>query len=172
MGRMIAQTVAATWAKRVRTLTSITSTTGAKHVGRPALSTWLLMAAKPPTTRQAAMDRAVRMLRHIGSHGYPRAWDRAPTRAGVGRQLVAIFRSGDRTGQLRDVTAPTLVVHGDRNRMVHPTGGAATKRAISGAKLVTIPGLGHDLPKGVWPVLLDLIDDHTKARSSDAPTAF
>jgi pimeloyl-ACP methyl ester carboxylesterase len=173
MGGMIAQTVAALYPERVRTLTSVMSTTGAQRVGRPALSTWRLMAARPPRSRQAAADHAVRMFRHISSHGFPYdaarvreeaalAWDRDPSSAGTGRQLAAIFRSGDRTAQLRAVTAPTLVIHGDRDRMVNPTGGAATARAITGARLETITGLGHDLPRGAWPVLIDLIDNHAR----------
>ncbi|HYQ61711.1 alpha/beta hydrolase [Actinophytocola sp.] len=179
MGGMIAQTVAALHPGRVRTLTSIMSTTGARRAGRPALSTWLLMAGRPGRTREAAQDRAVRMFRHIGSHGYPfdeawvrelagQGWDRDPSSAGVARQLGAIVRSGDRTRLLASVTAPTLVIHGDRDRMVHPTGGVATARAIDGARLETIPGMGHDLPRGAWPRLLDLIDSHATQRSTDA----
>jgi pimeloyl-ACP methyl ester carboxylesterase len=179
MGGMIAQTVAARYPERVRTLTSIMSNTGARRVGRPALSTWLLMASRPARTREAAQERAVRMFRHIGSHGYPfdeawvrelagQGWDRDPSPAGVARQLGAIFRSGDRTRQLASITAPTLVIHGDRDRMVHPTGGAATARAVKGARLETIAGMGHDLPQGAWPRLLDLIDSHARQRSTDA----
>lgn len=183
MGGMIAQTVAAHGPGRVRTLTSIMSTTGARRVGRPALSTWARMAGRPPANQRAAAAKAVRMFRHIGSHGFPfdeawvreqaaLAWDRDPSSDGVGRQLAAIFRSGDRTAQLRAVTAPTLVIHGDRDRMVHPTGGLATVRAITGARLQTIRGMGHDLPTGAWPKLLDLIDTHarTATRSTDAST--
>jgi len=180
MGGMIAQTVAARHPDRVRTLTSIMSTTGARRVGLPAMSTTRMMGAAPPKTRDAAIDRAIAMFRHIGSHGFPfdeehvreragRGWDRDPSSAGTGRQLGAILKSGDRTPSLRSVAAPTLVVHGDRDRMVHPTGGAATVRAITGARLETITGMGHDLPKGAWPALLDLIDHHTRApRSTDA----
>jgi pimeloyl-ACP methyl ester carboxylesterase len=171
MGGMIAQTLAAHYPDRVLTLTSIMSTTGARRTGRPAASTWRLMLGRPPTTRQAAVDAAVAMFRHIGSHGFPfdeeavraiagEAWDRDPTTAGVGRQLAGIIASGDRTEELRAITAPTLVVHGDRDRMVHPSGATATARAIPGARLVTIPGMGHDLPTGVWPRLVDLITDH------------
>lgn len=177
MGGMIAQTVAARYPDRVRTLTSIMSNTGERKVGRPALSTWLLMASRPARTRAEAQARAVRIFRHIGSHGFPfdeaevRAlagigWDRDPSPAGVARQLAAIFRSGDRTSRLRSVVAPTLVIHGDRDRMVHPTGGAATARAIAGARLETITGMGHDLPKGAWPRLLDLIDSHARATTA------
>ncbi|MDN3353681.1 alpha/beta hydrolase [Actinomadura sp. DC4] len=173
MGGMIAQTVAALVPARVRTLTSIMSTTGGRRVGRTAPSTLRLMAARPATTREAAIERAVRMFRHIGSEGFPTdearvreraglAWDRDPSRGGVGRQLGAILRSGDRTARLRAVTAPTLVIHGDRDRMVAPSGGAATVRAIGGARLETIKGLGHDLPLALWPTLLDLIDGHAR----------
>jgi pimeloyl-ACP methyl ester carboxylesterase len=189
MGGMIAQTVAATRPERVRTLTSMMSTTGARWVGRPALSTWRIMLERSPVTRDESVDRAVRMFRHIGSHGYPfneewirqqagHAFDRDPSRAGVARQLAAIFRSGDRTVALRGVAAPTLVIHGDRDRMVHPTGGRATARAIAGARLETILGLGHDLPHDLWPTLLDLIDKHARQSGqraqeehTDAPTS-
>jgi pimeloyl-ACP methyl ester carboxylesterase len=178
MGGMIAQTVAAHFPHRVRTLTSISSTTGARRVGRPALSTWALMAAKPPRTRDESVERAVRIFRHIRSHGFPfdeaavrataaTAWDRDRSSAGVGRQLAAIFASGDRTRELRDVRVPTLVVHGDRDRMVHPSGGRVTHRAIAGSKLVVIPGLGHDCPAGVWERLADLIAGHARAGADD-----
>jgi pimeloyl-ACP methyl ester carboxylesterase len=175
MGGMIAQTVAAHFPGRVRTLTSIISTTGAPHIGRPALSTWgrmVVAAIRPAQTREQAMDRAARMFRHIGSHGFlfdepwvretaGIGWDRDPTSDGVERQLAAIFASGDRTAELRDIDVPTLVIHGDRDRMINPTGGAATARAIPGARLETITGLGHDLPFGAWDRIVELIVDHT-----------
>ncbi|MEU4254017.1 alpha/beta hydrolase [Amycolatopsis sp. NPDC026612] len=178
MGGMIAQTVAALYPDRVRTLTSIMSTTGSRLIGRPALSTWRMMGGKPPRSRDEAVEGAVRMFRHIGSHGFPfdeawvretagKGWDRDPSAGGVGRQLAAIMKSGNRTPLLRTITAPALVIHGDRDRMVHPTGGAATARAIPGARLETVRGMGHDLPEGAWSTVLDLIDEH--ARSSDVP---
>lgn len=178
MGGMIAQTVAAHHPGRVRTLTSIMANTGAPKIGRPALSTrWRMATAKPPRSRAEAADGAVRTFRHIGSHGFPfdeawvreRAgisWDRDPTSSGVTRQLAGIFASGDRTAELRQIDVPTLVIHGDRDRMVHQSGGAATARAIPGARLETIVGMGHDLPFGAWGRILDLITDHV-----DGPTA-
>ncbi|WP_370963084.1 alpha/beta fold hydrolase [Amycolatopsis sp. cg9] len=176
MGGMISQTVAALHPERIRTLTSIMSTTGSRLLGRPAFSTLRMMGGKPPKSREEAVESAVRMFRHIGSHGFPfdearvretagTGWDRDPTAGGVGRQLAAIMKSGNRTPLLRKITAPTLVIHGDRDRMVHPTGGGATARAIPGARRETVPGMGHDLPEGAWPTILDLIDKH--ARSSD-----
>ena len=183
MGGMIAQTVAARYPDRVRSLTSMMSTTGAPKVGRPALSTWRLMLARPSRTRAEFADRGVRMFRHIGSAGYPFdeamirdgaaiAWDRDPMPgAGVTRQLAGILKSGNRTRELRKITAPTLVIHGDRDLMVNPTGGASTVAAIPGARLETMRGMGHDLPRGAWPTLVNLIDSHihnAMARSSDA----
>jgi pimeloyl-ACP methyl ester carboxylesterase len=173
MGGMIAQTVAAHYPGRVRTLTSIMSNTGAPRVGRPAWSTWRrMLTSRPPRTRAEAMDRAANMFSHIGSHGFPFdelavreyagiAWDRDPSPAGIVRQLAGIFASGDRTAELRHIDVPTLVIHGDRDRMVHPTGGDATARAIPGARLETIVGLGHDLPIGAWGRIIDLITEHS-----------
>jgi pimeloyl-ACP methyl ester carboxylesterase len=181
MGGMIAQTVAARFPDRVLSLTSMMSTTGARRVGRPALSTWRLMLARPARDRAEFANRAVRMFRHIGSAGYPFdeelvrelagvAWDRDQSPAGVARQLAAITKSGDRTAELRRVSAPTLVIHGDRDRMVNPTGGARTTATIPGAHLETLPGVGHDLPRGAWPAIVDLIDGHIRStvrRNSD-----
>jgi pimeloyl-ACP methyl ester carboxylesterase len=181
MGAMIAQTVAAHYPGRVRTLTSLMSTTGAPRVGRPALSTWWrLGTARPPRSRDEAIQRALKIFRHIGSHGFPfdeqwvreRAgmdWDRDQTSDGAARQLAGIFASGDRTSELRQIDVPTLVIHGDRDRMVHPTGGDATAKAIPGARLETITGLGHDLPRPVWPRLIDLIVNHTTSTGSRRP---
>jgi pimeloyl-ACP methyl ester carboxylesterase len=185
MGGMIAQTAAARHPDRVRSLTSIMSTTGARKVGRPALSTWRLMLSRPARDRAEFADRGVRMFRHIGSLGYPfdepmvreraaLAWDRDPSPVGVTRQLAGVIKSGDRTRELRRVTAPTLVIHGDRDLMVSPTGGASTAAAIDGARLETIRGMGHDLPRGAWPTLVDLIDDHIRTalvRSTDASSS-
>lgn len=174
MGGMIAQTVTAQYPGRVRTLTSIMSNTGARGIGRPAPSTWWRMATRRPArTRAEAVEAAVKVFRHIGSHGFPfdedwvrekagTDWDRDPSAAGTSRQLAGIFASGDRTAELAEIDAPTLVIHGDRDRMVHPTGGEATARAIPGARLETITGMGHDLPRGAWNQLVDLITQHTK----------
>ncbi|APA97979.1 alpha/beta fold hydrolase [Nocardia seriolae] len=184
MGGMIGQSVAARYPARVSSLTSIFSTTGAARVGRPALSTWARMFRKPARTREEHTDAAVLMYRHIGSAGYPldenlirtiagTTWDRDPhPAAGVGRQLAGILKSGDRTPEVRTITAPTLVLHGDQDRMVNPTGGVVTAAAVPGARLHTLPGMGHDLPEPLWPTLADLIDTHIRtaeSRSSDAP---
>ena len=177
MGGMIGQTVAARNPDRVLTLTSIMSSTGGRKVGRPAPSTYRRMLARPATKREVAAERTVAMMRHIGSHGFPyddafvravalEAWDRAggANPAGPARQVAAIIKSGDRTAEVRRIAAPTLVIHGDRDRMVHPSGGRATAEAIPGARLLTIPGMGHDLPEGAWPRLAEAITEHTRRR--------
>jgi pimeloyl-ACP methyl ester carboxylesterase len=176
MGGMIAQGVAARHPERTLSLTSIMSTTGARRVGRPALSTWIRLAAPPARTREAQADRVVAMMRHIGSRGHAfeedavravalEAFDRSggPGAAGVARQLAAIMRSGDRSAELAQITAPTLVIHGDRDRMVNPTGGRATAAAIPGARLKVIAGMGHDLPRGVCEELVEDIATHAEA---------
>lgn len=172
MGAMIAQTAAAQFPGRVSTLTSIMSTTGARGVGRPAASTWLRMATiRPPRTSRQAVESTLRMFRHIGSRDHHLdktrlanyaeiAFARDRRQDGVRRQLAAIFRSGDRTDSLNHVVAPTLVIHGDHDVMVNPTGATATVEAIAGARLEIIAGMGHDLPQQIWDRLVFLIGDH------------
>jgi pimeloyl-ACP methyl ester carboxylesterase len=75
----------------------------------------------------------------------------------VGRQLVALHASGDRTEALAEVTAPTLVVHGAADPLVQPAGGEATAKAVPGAELLVLEGMGHDLPRELWPQILDAI---------------
>jgi pimeloyl-ACP methyl ester carboxylesterase len=175
MGGMIGQTLAAVAPERVLTLTSMMSSTGGRRVGRPALSTQSLMLRRPPRSREAAADRLVAIMRHIGSRGFPfdeqrarevalEAWDRSGggNPAGVLRQIAAIYKSGDRTDHCRSITAPTLVIHGDRDLMVHPSGGRATAAAIPGARLETISGLGHDLPANACSELVAAIVRHAR----------
>ena len=173
---MIAQGVAAREPGRVLSLTSIMSTTGAPRMGRPAPSTWLRLASPPARTRDGQAKAVVGMMRHVGSHGYPfeeeavravalEAFDRSggPGAAGVSRQLAAIMKSGDRSAEVARIVAPTLVIHGDRDRMVSPSGGQATAKAIPGARLLTIAGMGHDLPSGVRAQLVEEIAAHAES---------
>ncbi|MFF9275630.1 alpha/beta fold hydrolase [Streptomyces griseosporeus] len=173
MGGMIAQTIASTAPERVLSLTSVYSTTGAKKVGQPALSTIRLLAAPPARTRTAAVRAHLRITRHIAGTGYPiddaveaalaaRGWDRSAgdPAAGVARQIQAIQRSGDRTAQLNRITAPTLVINGDRDLLVDPSGGEATVKAIRSAQHVVIPGMGHHLPEALVGPVTQYISQH------------
>ncbi|MGO9790288.1 MAG: alpha/beta fold hydrolase [Solirubrobacteraceae bacterium] len=170
MGGMIAQTVVIEHPARVRSLTSIMSTTGDGTVGqaRPEAAGALLSA--PATSRQEAMDRTVAIFRVIGSPGFELdeaelraraglAYDRSDDPLGVTRQLVAIVASGDRTASLRSVTVPTLVLHGAEDPLVDVSGGRATADAVPEAELVVFDGMGHDLPRALWPAIAARISD-------------
>lgn len=177
MGGMIAQTLAAHSPQQVRSLTSIFSTTGNTRVGQPAGSTILrMLLGKPAWTLEAAQDKYVAMMRHIGNRKVPgieavwrnyiaQAWQRTQTPQsieGYERQVAAILGSGDRSADLYAIDTPTLVIHGDRDLMVQPSGGAATARSIAGAQLQTIVGMRHQIDTTVTPALLSLILAHVR----------
>ncbi|HET8593560.1 MAG TPA: alpha/beta hydrolase [Solirubrobacterales bacterium] len=174
MGGMIAQVLAAEQPEVVRSLTSIMSTTGSRWHGQPALSVYRHLLRPPPRDRDGYVERAAAVFGLVGSTGFDRdeqyireraaqAYDRGfDVRAG-GRQLGAIAASGDRRKMLQRITAPTLVIHGSVDKMVRPSGGRATAKAIPGARLMEIEGMGHDLPRGVWPRIVDAISEHARA---------
>lgn len=183
MGGMIAQTMAAQHPSKVRSLTSIFSTTGNKRVGQAAGSTLLRMLfGKPAYTLEAAQNKYVKFMRHIGDPKIPGiedawrdyialAWQRTtPEQAipGYERQVTAIVASGDRSSQLYRIDTPTLVIHGDKDRIVHPSGGAATARSIGGAQFHTLQGMRHQLDAVVTPYLLDVIVPHVQAAQHKA----
>ena len=174
MGGMIGQALAAEHPEVVRSLTSIMSTTGSRWHGQPALSVYKYLLRPPPRDREGYIERAAEVFGLVGSTGFPRdeayireragrSFDRGyDVRAG-GRQLGAIAASADRTGQLRTIRAPTLVIHGTVDKLIKPSGGRATAKVIPGARLLEIEGMGHDLPRGVWPQILDAISEHARA---------
>ena len=96
-------------------------------------------------------------------------YDRGHDAGSVTRQLAAILASGDRTAELHRITAPTLVIHGTADKLVAPSGGRATARAIPGARLLMIEGMGHDLPRGAWPQLIDAIVENAGRALAGAP---
>jgi pimeloyl-ACP methyl ester carboxylesterase len=171
MGGMIGQVLAARHPTAVRSLVSIMSNTGSLRSGQPALRIYSMFLRRAPRERDAFIAHMERVFAAIGSTGLPRdtneiralaavSYDRDHDPAGPGRQLAAIVASGDRTAELRRITAPTLVVHGTADRLVAPSGGRATARAIPGAELMMIEGMGHDLPRAAWPGLIDAITAH------------
>ena len=137
------------------------------------------MAKRPARTVEESVARHLSLLRHIGSTDFPpdealerawvaQLWDRGsgrPNHAGVARQIGAIQASGDRTAQLRTIAAPTLVIHGDADRMVHPSGGRATVAAIPGARHVEITGMRHHLAPGVQDRIVTLTAGHIATRA-------
>ena len=167
LGGMVAQTLAARHQDRVRSLTSIMSTPS-PAVGGPTDEALAVLLAPPATSREEAVERSLRAYRVIGSPAYPldeewladvtgRSWDRGYDPIGVARQLLAIHASGDRTEALRSVRVPTLVVHGDSDPLVQVEGGRATAAAVEGAELLVLPGMGHNLPRDLWPTIVDAI---------------
>jgi pimeloyl-ACP methyl ester carboxylesterase len=168
MGGMIVQTAAIERPERVRSITSIMSTTGSRRVGHPSYRTFGLLLAKPPRGREAAIERVVKTFKTIGSPGYPfeeervreiagRSFDRGHSEAGIARQLHAITASGDRTPKLRELDVPALVIHGKNDVLVNPSGGRATAKAIPGARPKLVEGMGHDLPRALWPDFVEEI---------------
>src|SRR4051794_32707783 len=166
MGGMIAQLVAVRHPDRVRSLTSIMSTTGDPAVGAPSQAAMGVLLAPPATDRESAIARAVDTYRVIGSPGFEfdeqalRAGAGLPsarryTPAGVARQLAAILTTPDRTADLGAVQVPALVIHGEHDSLVNVSGGRATAAAIPGADLMVVDGMGHDPPRALWPQIID-----------------
>lgn len=173
MGGMIAQHLAVHFPERVLSLCSIMSTPSgmmADDPPSPEANAALLRPAAPD--RASAIEAAVSGSRVIGSPGFPfdeartraraaESYDRCYYPAGLARQLVAILSAGDWSADLAGVTVPTVVIHGAADPLVRPSWGEATARAIPGAELRLIPGMGHDLPEGAWPEILDAIVTNT-----------
>jgi pimeloyl-ACP methyl ester carboxylesterase len=170
---MIAQAVAIGYPERARTLTSVMSTTGNRRLGLPKWSAFGAILGRPGRTREEFIDRAVKTFKVIGSPAYemdePRfreligaAYDRGHNPAGVARQLHAITASADRTRRLRQLDVPALVVHGTADPLVRPAAGKATARAIPGARLELIEGMGHDFPPPLYERFVDLIDANAR----------
>jgi pimeloyl-ACP methyl ester carboxylesterase len=175
MGGMIGQTLAIEHPERVRSLVSIMSTTGNRLVGSPTLQTYGLLFARFPRDRETYIERIVKTFEVIGSPAFPTdvphlreiagaMYDRSHSPRGILRQIHAISASGDRTKALRELSLPVTVIHGTRDPLIRPSGGRATARAIPGARLRMVEGMGHDLPRDLWPIFTDEIAD-TAARA-------
>lgn len=182
MGGMIAQMLAAEHPQSVRSLVSIMSSTGNRWKGQPAAPVYKFLLRRPPRDREAYIERAAQIFGLVGSTGFERdeqyirehagrAFDRGIDIRAGGRQLGAILKSGDRTRALRRIEAPTLVIHGSVDKMIRPSGGRATAKAIPGARLTMIEGMGHDLPRGAWPRIIDGIAE-TARRAARSPTNY
>jgi pimeloyl-ACP methyl ester carboxylesterase len=169
MGGFIAQTVALRHPGRVRSLTLMMTSTGSLRVGlaRPRVYARLLRR-EVISGREAAVASAVETFRLIGSRGYPfdeahvrevagRSWDRGFDPAGSLRQLEATVTQPNRTAALHQITVPALVMHGLADPLVGPSGGLALARAIPGCRFIGYPGMGHDLPRPLWPEFVEQI---------------
>ncbi|AZQ69987.1 MULTISPECIES: alpha/beta fold hydrolase [Streptomyces] len=181
LGGMIAQMIAIEHPTRIRSLTSMMSTTGDRAVGQPDFTVLAGLGA-PPEDRQSFIGWQVRAMRAIGSPGFKpddagvaeragRAYDRGHDRVGMLRQAIAVLASGDRTERLRTLSLPTLVIHGADDAMCDVSGGRATAAAVPGATLEIFDGLGHNFPRELWPGIATLIADLVHRAEADPPGA-
>jgi pimeloyl-ACP methyl ester carboxylesterase len=180
MGGMIAQTMAIERPERVLSLASMLSTTGDRRVGTPKLRVWSVLMRRAPNDRARYIRYFERLFTLIGSPAYPvdserireragETYDRCHYPAGTARQLAAILASGSRTAALRRLEVPTVVIHGRSDPLVPVRAGIATAKAIPGAELITIPGMGHDMPRELWPTFVEAIAKNAdRARAQQA----
>ena len=171
MGGMIAQTMAIEHPSRVRSLTSIMSTTGNPRVGRPKTSVLLRASKLTGGSKETFADRQAALFKLFSGSLYDEleirevaqlSLERDFTPDGTARQMAAIMASPDRTPQLKKLNVPTLVVHGLEDGLVQPSGGYATTKAIPGARLLAFPDMGHNLPQARIPEILDEIKRNTQ----------
>ena len=171
MGGMIAQIVAIEHPERVKSLTSIMSTTGDRALPGPKGKVLRALLRPRPRDKAMAVRRYMEMFRLIGGSGYPpteaelrarveRAVRRSYRPDGFARQLIAIQTAPSRVPMLRRVRAPTLVLHGSDDPLVPLAGGEDTAANIPGARLRIVPGMGHFLPEALVPLLVDEIAGH------------
>jgi pimeloyl-ACP methyl ester carboxylesterase len=163
-GGMIAQVLGYRRPERVRSLDLIMTGSGKRVASVPRLRALGVLLSRPPRDRERYVEAVLKTFKVIGSPAYPpderrlreligAGYDRGHNPAGAARQLHAVTASGDRSRKLREVRAPTVVIHGDRDPLVRPAAGRSVAAAIPGARLVMVPGMGHDLPREVWPLI-------------------
>lgn len=174
MGGFIAQSAAIQAPERVRSMTLIMTSTGSRLVGRVDLRLIpRLLSRRPVTNREQAGEAAVTTFRTIGSPGFPldeerirevgrRSFDRGHDVGGYRRQLAASVAQSDRTARLQRLDTPAWVVHGLSDPLVAPTGGLALAKALKNSRFLGVPGMGHDLPRAIWPELLEGITRLTR----------
>jgi pimeloyl-ACP methyl ester carboxylesterase len=169
MGGMIAQTVAIEHGHRVKSLTSIMSVPGDLAYGTPADEALAALLAPPPSDRAAYIESAANWAvwcskKHFdladAKQRAAREYDRSFYPEGSHRQLAAIYSSGDRSEALRNLTIPTLVIHGRDDTLLTPSGGERTAELIPASTFMFISDMGHDCPRPLWPVFVDAISAH------------
>ena len=172
MGGMIVQAMAIARPDRILSMTSVMSAPG-PLVGEREPAVVAAFTAPPATTREEAAERQLAGLRAWGSPAcidveritadayaaFDRVWDPA----GRARQGLAIATSPSREEGLRSLTVPTLVVHGDADRLVPPDFGRQTAAAVPGARFELVEGMGHDYPPPYWDRMVELITAHAGA---------
>lgn len=170
MGGMIAQVLAAERPELCATMTSYASTTGHPEVGLPSDAALHALLRPPATTREEAMENGVAGKRIWGTpdtwneDDWARFsgdnWERSNPAGGGIRQLNAVMAAGNRDEQVRTISVPTLVIHGELDTLIDPSGGRHTAELIDGAEYLEIEGMGHDIPITEWPRIVQAITAH------------
>jgi pimeloyl-ACP methyl ester carboxylesterase len=169
LGGMVAQHLAIAHAQRMHSLISVMSSPGDAPLPPPRPEIVEALADEG-VTRADVIERGVKSRLLFGSAGYPEpedvrrraaeaAYDRAFRPEGVARQRRAFIADGSRVERLRNVHIPTLVIHGADDPLVPVAAGHATARAIPGAALVVIPGMGHNIPAALAPRIVATVVD-------------
>jgi pimeloyl-ACP methyl ester carboxylesterase len=169
LGGMVAQCFAIRYPERTLSLTSMMSTTGEPDLPPPSPEAMQVLMRPAAPDRESAIEQAVATAKVLAGGGFPvdeaearrlaaESYDRSNYAAGASRQLLAVGASGGRRQALRSVKAPALVIHGDADPLVPYACGLDTHQAIPGSEMVTIAGMGHELPEGAWPVIIDAIE--------------
>ncbi len=172
MGGMIAQAAAINSPQRVLSLTSAMSSTGNPRLPLPTWKATRILMRRPPATRDAFIDYSTKMWRTIGSPGFPfeedrirrrsaRIFDRGLPGSGSKRQLTAVIAHGDRRSRLARLELPSLIVHGQEDPLIPVAAGLDTAKSIPGAELLLLDGVGHNLPREVWPRMIDAVCELT-----------
>lgn len=169
MGGFISQLIAIKHPEKVLTLTSIMSALGGADDVPASPEVTAALLAPPPSDRDGLIEWGVSMSRLLGSPRYfeeersralrVQAVDRAVSLSGPLRQLAAIIAAPSRREALGRTSVPVLVVHGDSDPLVPVENGRRTAAAVPGARLVIVPGMGHDLPPQVWAQVVDAISE-------------
>jgi pimeloyl-ACP methyl ester carboxylesterase len=168
MGGMIVQTIASRHPERALSITSIMSTTGDPSLPQAAPEALAVLFRPPATNRDGYVESSLEAWKVIRGGGFPLdedrvrrrselTWDRCYAPEGIARQMCGILAQGNRRPMLEEIDLPFLVIHGTDDPLVPQTGGEDTAAAVSGAELVLIEGMGHDMPRETWSTIIDSI---------------
>lgn len=180
LGGMVAQLVAIEHPRRVLSLASLSSTTGEPDVGQPTPEALEAILQPAPDGRKACIERGIAVRQVWSSPGhhdpeelrtyFDQCWDRRPADADAdARQAAAYLVSPPRAEGLRGLEVPTVVLHGDRDTLVTPSGGARTAELVRGARHVVLEGMGHDMPERWWDTIIDAVVANARRARAEAP---